>query len=132
MLVGGLETREGPPATGTWQGQPRSLRRGGMWRHRTPSRGEGVWAPEAGWSGQACDGLAIIHDSPGLPWGVRVRGGYPRAPLPSWARRGPGPLRARRWSGDHGPSCQTPDRTPRHPEDEGEITDGETLRAWTP
>jgi hypothetical protein len=25
-----------------------------------------------------------------------------------------------------------PDRTPRHPKDEGKITDGETLRAWTP
>jgi hypothetical protein len=40
------------------------------------------------------------------PWGVRVRRGYLRAPLPSWACGGPGPLRARGRSGDHGPSCQ--------------------------
>jgi hypothetical protein len=80
MPVGGLETCEGPPATGTWQGQSRSLRRGITWRHRTPSRGEGVLAPEAGWSGQARDGLAITRGGPGLPWRVRVRGGYSRAP----------------------------------------------------
>jgi hypothetical protein len=66
--VVGLETREGPPATGTWQGQPRSHRGGGTWRHRTPSRGEGVRAPEAGRSGQACGGLASTHGGPGPPW----------------------------------------------------------------
>jgi hypothetical protein len=81
-------------------------------RHRTPSRGRGVRAPEAGWSGLACDGLAITRDGPGPPWGVRVREGYPRAPLPSWARGGPGPLRARGRSEDHDPSCQV--RAVRH------------------
>jgi hypothetical protein len=68
--------------------------------------GRGVRTPEAGWSGQACDGLASTRGGPGPPWGVRVRGGYPRASLPSWARGGPGPLRARGRSGDHDPSCQ--------------------------
>jgi hypothetical protein len=105
--VVGLESREGPSATGTWQGQPRSCREGGTWRHRTPSRGGGgsgpprpvgavrpveVWAPARGGSGP--------------PWGVRVRGGHPRAPLPSWARGSPGPIRARGRSGDHDPGCQ--------------------------
>jgi hypothetical protein len=43
--VVGLESREGLPATGTWQGQPRSYHGGGTWRHRTPSRGEGGPGP---------------------------------------------------------------------------------------
>jgi hypothetical protein len=64
MLVGGLETREGPPATCTWQGQPRSLRRGGT--GPLPG-GRGVRAPEAGWSGQARDGPAITRGGPGPP-----------------------------------------------------------------
>jgi hypothetical protein len=84
MLVGGLGTCEGPPATCTWQGQPRSLRRGGSWRHRTPPRREGVRAPEAGWSGQARDGPAIIRGGPGPPWGVRVRGGSRELPCLPW------------------------------------------------
>jgi hypothetical protein len=93
-----------------------------------PLPGGGVRAPEADWSGQARDGLAITRGGPGPSWGVWVRGGYPRAPLPSWARGGPGHLRARGRSEDHGPSCQAPGRTPRHPEDEGEITDGENAK----
>jgi hypothetical protein len=105
-VVVGLESREGPSATGTWQGQPRSCRGGGTWRRRSPSRGQGVWAPEAGRSGQARGGLAPTHGIPGPPWGVRVGGGHPSAPLPSWARGGPKPIRARGRSGDHGPSCQ--------------------------
>jgi hypothetical protein len=68
--------------------------------------GRGVRAPEAGWSGQARDGPAITCGGPGPPWGVRVRGGYPRAPLPSVACGGPGPQGARGGSRDHGPSCQ--------------------------
>jgi hypothetical protein len=32
-----LESREGPSAMGTWQGQPRSYHGGGTWGHRTPS-----------------------------------------------------------------------------------------------
>jgi hypothetical protein len=91
MLVGGLETREGPPTTRTWQGQPRSLRRGGTWRHRIPPRRGGVQAPEAGTSGQARDGPAITRGGPGPLWGVRVRGGCPRAPFPPVASGGPGP-----------------------------------------
>jgi hypothetical protein len=43
--VVGLESREGPSATGTWQGQPHSYHGGGTWRHRTPSRGEGGLGP---------------------------------------------------------------------------------------
>jgi hypothetical protein len=70
--------------------EPRSCRRGGTWRHRTPSRGRGVRALEAGRSGQARGGLDRSRGGPGPPWGVRVRGGHPRAPLPSWARGGPG------------------------------------------
>jgi hypothetical protein len=106
MLVGGLEIREGPRATRTWQGQPRSHRRGGTWRHRTPLRRVGFRAPEADRSGQARDGPAITRGGPGPPWEVRVGGGYPRAPLPYVACGGPGPQRARGGSGDHGPSCQ--------------------------
>jgi hypothetical protein len=104
--VVGLESHEGPSAMGTWQGQPRSYHGDGTWRHRTPSRGEGVQAPEAGRSGQARGGLAPTRGGPGPPWGVRVRGGHPRAPLPSWARGGPGPIKAWERSGDHDPSCQ--------------------------
>jgi hypothetical protein len=66
----------------------------------------GPGPPEAGWSGQARDGLAITRGGPGPPWEVRVREGYPRALLRSWGCGGPGPVRARGWSGDHGPSCQ--------------------------
>jgi hypothetical protein len=106
MLVGGLETREGPSATGTWQGQSRSHRGGGTWRHRTPSRGVGVRVPEAGRSGRVCGSLASTRGGPEPSWGVRIRGGYPRATLPLWARGGPGPLRAWGRSGDHDPSCQ--------------------------
>jgi hypothetical protein len=63
MLVGGLKTREEPPAAGSWQGQPRS--------HRRTARGgagEGVRAPETGRSGLACDGPAITCGGPGPPW----------------------------------------------------------------
>jgi hypothetical protein len=93
MLVGGLETRVGPHATRTWQGQPRPHRRGGTWRHRTPPRRVGVRAPEADRSGQTRDGPAITRGGPGPPWEVRVGGGYPRTPLPSVACRelGEGP-----------------------------------------
>jgi hypothetical protein len=66
--VVGLEPREGPSATGTWQGQPRSCRRGGTWRHRTPSQGRGVRAPEAGRSGQALGGLDRSRGGPRPPW----------------------------------------------------------------
>jgi hypothetical protein len=105
MLVGGLETREGPPATCMWQGQPRSLRRGELGGTRPLPGGRGVRASEAGWSSQARDGPAITRSGPGPPWGVRVCGGYPSAPLPSVACGGPGPQGARGGSGDHGPSC---------------------------
>jgi hypothetical protein len=54
-------------------------------------RGRGVRAPEAGWSGQARDDPAITRGGPGPPWGVRVRGCYPRAPFPYVACRGPEP-----------------------------------------
>jgi hypothetical protein len=33
-----------------------------------PFPGEGVWAPEAGQSGLACDGPAITRGGPGPPW----------------------------------------------------------------
>jgi hypothetical protein len=104
--VVGLESREGPSAMVTWQGQPRSYLGDGTWRHRTPSRGEGVRAPEAGRSGQARGHLAPTRGGPGPTWGVRVRGGHPRASLSSWARGGPGPIRAWGRSEDHDPSCQ--------------------------
>jgi hypothetical protein len=112
------------PATalnaGMWVGDPRRaschrhvaepapLPPWGAARGDTGPLPEGRWdpAPEAGWSGQACDGPAITRGGPGPPWGVRVRAGYPRAPLPSWARGDLGPLRAQERSGDHGPSCQ--------------------------
>jgi hypothetical protein len=77
--VVGLESREGPSAMGTWQSQPRSYHGGGTWRHRTPSRGKGVRAPEAGQTGQARGGLAPTRSGPGPPWGVRVRGGHPES-----------------------------------------------------
>jgi hypothetical protein len=101
--VVGLESREGPFAMGTWQGQPRSYHGGGT--GPLPG-GRGARAPEAGQSGQFCGGLAPTRGGSGPPWGVRVRGGHPRAPLPSWAHGGPGPIRARGRSGDHDPSCQ--------------------------
>jgi hypothetical protein len=44
-VIIGLESRGGPSATGTWQGQPRSCRGGGTWQHRTPSRREGGPGP---------------------------------------------------------------------------------------
>jgi hypothetical protein len=122
MLVGGLETREEPPAAGTWQGQPRSHR-------RTARGGAGPEALEAGQSGLACDGPAITCGGPGPPWGDRVRGGYPRALQLSWGRGGPDPGIARGGSGDHSPQLSGPDRTPRPPEGKGEITDSETPRA---
>jgi hypothetical protein len=68
--------------------------------------GEGSGPPEAGWSGQARGGTTPTRGGPGPPWGVRVHGGHPRAPLPSWARGGPEPIRARGRSGDHEPNCQ--------------------------
>jgi hypothetical protein len=43
--VVGLVPREGPSATGTWQGRPCSCLHGGMWRRRTPSRGKGGSGP---------------------------------------------------------------------------------------
>jgi hypothetical protein len=99
-------TREGPPAAGTRQGQPRSLRRTARGGTGPLPGGREVRAPKAGRSGLACDGPAITRGSPGPPWGDRVRGGYPRALQPSWGRGGPGPGIARGGSGDHGPSCQ--------------------------
>jgi hypothetical protein len=81
--VVGLESREGPSATGTWQGQPRPCRRDGTWRHRTPSRGRRVQAPEAGRSGRARGGLAPSRGGPGPPWRVQVCGnphGHVKAP----------------------------------------------------
>jgi hypothetical protein len=72
-----------------------------------PFPGGGGSGPlEAGRSSHACGGLAPTRGGPRPPWGVRVRGGHPRAPLPSWARGGPGPIRARSRSEDHDPSCQ--------------------------
>jgi hypothetical protein len=105
MRVGGLESREGPSALGAWQGQSRTRHRCGTWRHRTPSWGEGVRTPEAGWDGQACGDLVSTRGSFGPPWGVRVCGSHPSAP-PLWVRGGPGSVSARRRSGDHDPSCQ--------------------------
>jgi hypothetical protein len=78
----------------------------GTWRHRTPSRGMGVRAPEAGRSGLVCDGPATTRSGPGPPWRDRVREGPPKAPQPSWGRGGPGLVIAQGGSGDHGPSCQ--------------------------
>jgi hypothetical protein len=104
----------------------------GAWRRRTPIRGEGVRAPEAGRSGLACDGPAITCGGPGSPRGDRVRGGYPRALQLSWGRGGPGPGITRGGSGDHGLQLSGPDRTPRPPEGRGEITDSETPRVWSP
>jgi hypothetical protein len=99
-------TREGPPAAGTRQGQPRSLCRTARGGTGPLSGGREVRAPEAGRSGLACDGPAITRGSPGPPWGDRVRGGYPRALQPSWGHGGPGPRIAQGGSGDHGSSCQ--------------------------
>jgi hypothetical protein len=106
MLVGGLETREGPSAAGTWQGQPRPHRMTACGGAGPPPGGRGVRAPEAGRSGLACDGPAITRGGPGPPWGDRVRGGHPRALQPPRARGGPGPDGALGGSGDHGPSRQ--------------------------
>jgi hypothetical protein len=44
--------------------------------------GRGIRASEASGSGETCDGPAITRGGPGPPWGVRVRGSYPRALLP--------------------------------------------------
>jgi hypothetical protein len=43
--VVGLKTREGPSATGTWQGQLRCHHGGGTWQHRTPPWGRGSGPP---------------------------------------------------------------------------------------
>jgi hypothetical protein len=106
MQVGGLETREGPSAAGTWQGQPRSLCRTARGGTGPLPGGWGVRAPEAGRSGLACDGPATTRSGPGPPWRDRVREGPPKAPQPSWGRGGPGLVIAQGGSRDHGPSCQ--------------------------
>jgi hypothetical protein len=85
--VVGLESREGPSATGTWQA-PHLPRRQHVAAPNPFSGERGARGPKAGRSGQACRGLAPSRGGPGPPWGVRVRGGHPRAPLPSWARGG--------------------------------------------
>jgi hypothetical protein len=73
MLVRGLETREGPLAAGTWQGQPRSHRRTARGGAGPLPEGRGVRAPEPGRSGLACDGPAITRGSPGPPWSGATR-----------------------------------------------------------
>jgi hypothetical protein len=104
--VVGLESREGPSAMGTRQGQPCSYHGGSTWRHRTPSRGERGPGPR-GRSERSDPWRSGPHTwRPRTSLGVRIRGGHPRAPLPSWARGGPGPIRARGRSGDYDPSCQ--------------------------
>jgi hypothetical protein len=80
MLVGGLETHEVPPTAGLARGGTGPL-----------SGGRGVRAPEACWSGQAYEGQAPARGGPGPPWRVRIRGDHS---LASWARGGPGLLRA--------------------------------------
>jgi hypothetical protein len=68
MLVGGLETREGPSAAGTWQGQPRSLYRTAHGGTGPLPRGEGGSGPSvAGCSSLARDGPAITRSGPGPP-----------------------------------------------------------------
>jgi hypothetical protein len=131
MLVGGLENREGPPATRTWQGQPRSLHRGEHGGTGPLPGGRGVRAPEAGWSGQARDGTAITRSGPGPPWGVRVCGVYPSAPCLPWHAEAPD-LRELGEGPETTVPASGPGRMPRHLEGEGEITYGDTLRAWTP
>jgi hypothetical protein len=81
-VVDRLVSHEGPSTTGTWQGQPCSYLRSCSWQCRTPSRGEGVRAPEPGWSSQTRGGLALTRGGTGPPWGVRVRGGHFRATCP--------------------------------------------------
>jgi hypothetical protein len=93
--------------------------------------GRGVQTPEAGWSGLACDGPAITRGGPG-PLGSPGPQGLPESSSALLGMRRPrtskstGKVR-RPW-----PQLSSPGRMPRHPEDEGEITYGDTLRAWTP
>jgi hypothetical protein len=99
-------TRKGPAAASTWQDQPRSL-------YKTARGGTGPLPRGEGGPGPPRPVVAVwpvmvrpSHVAVRTPWGVRVRGGNPRALLPSWVRRGPGPLRAPGGSRDRGPSCQ--------------------------
>jgi hypothetical protein len=79
MLVGGLETREGPSAAGTWQGQPRSLYRTARGGTGPLPGGRRVRALEADRSGLACDGPAITRSGPG-PLGSPAPRGQPESP----------------------------------------------------
>jgi hypothetical protein len=106
--------------------------RGGAWWHRTPSRGKGSPGPPSPVEGAWPVMVRSSHVAASDPQGSPGRGGNPRALLPSWVHRGPGPLRARGGSGDRGPSCQA--RVVCHVTQKarGRLLVYETPGAWTP
>jgi hypothetical protein len=105
-VVVGPASHGRPSTTGTWQGWPNCRRLGGMWRYRTPSRGEGRSGPPRPIRVDRPIGIRRPHvaalDPPGGPglWRPFL------STLSLWVRGGAGPIRAGGRSGDHGPSCQ--------------------------
>jgi hypothetical protein len=132
MLVGGEVTRKGPPAAGTWQGQPRSLYKTARGGTGPLPRGEGGPGPPrpvvAVWPVMVRPSHVAAPDPLGSP-GPR---GQPVSP-PALLGFAEAPDLLELWEGPETvDQLSGPGNVPRHPEGEGEIMDYETPRAWTP
>jgi hypothetical protein len=98
MLVGGLETREGPPAVGTWQGQPRSHHRTARGGAEPLPGGRGSGPPRpvgAVWPAMVWPSHVAAPDLPGeagAAGATRELSSFPGdvgAPVPEQHREGP-------------------------------------------